>query len=118
MLFFSLYTPAVSPSGPPSAAHMAAMGKLMEDMTKAGVLVSAGGILSRQTGMKVTLKSGALKVENGPVAGSSLMPASGFALLRAASREALAKHIDAFLQSAGDGTCEIIQLMDGPPPQS
>jgi hypothetical protein len=117
MQFLSLYTPAVPSSGPPDAEHMAKMGKLMEEMTKAGVLVTTGGILSRNTGMKVTRKSGSVKVEDGPVTGSSLMPAAGYALLRANTREELVKHIEQFLELAGDGTTEIIQVMDGPPPR-
>ncbi len=117
MQFLSLFTPAVPSSGPPDAEHMAKMGKLMEDMIKAGVLVTTGGILSRNTGMKVVRSNGAFTVEDGPVAGSSLMPAAGYAILRAGSREELAKHVKTFLDVAGDGRCEIIQLMDGPPPK-
>src|SRR5262249_51946999 len=64
MQFLSLYTPAKAPSGPPSAEHMAEMMKLMEKMTKAGVLVTTGGILSRQTGMKVVRKDGKVSVED------------------------------------------------------
>jgi hypothetical protein len=116
MQFLTLYTPAVPPSGPPSAEHMATMGKLMEDMTKAGVLVTTGGIASRNTGMKVTRKNGDYIVEHGSVAGSSLMPAAGYAVLRANTREELVKHVKAFLEVAGDGTSEVIQVMDGPPP--
>ncbi len=116
MQFFSLYTPAVASKGPPAPEHMAKMGKLMEDMTKAGVLVTTGGILSRTTGMKISRRNGAFGVEDGPVAGSSLMPAAGYALMRANSRDELVKHIKTFLEIAGDGTCEIIQVMDGPPP--
>ena len=115
MQFLSLYTPAVPSSGPPDAQHMARMGQLMEEMMKAGVLVTTGGILSRQTGMKVTRRNGEVTVEHGPVNGSSLMPAAGYALLRAGSREELAKHIGTFLEAAGDGTTEIIQVMDSPP---
>jgi hypothetical protein len=118
MQFLTLYTPAVPPSGPPSAEHIAQMTKLMEDMTRAGVLVTAGGIGSRNTGMNVSRRNGSYAVENGPVAGSSLMPAAGYALLRANTREELVKHVQAFLEVAGDGTSEIIQIMDGPPPQA
>ncbi len=118
MQFLSLYTPAVAPSGPPDAEHMAKMGKLMEEMFKAGVLVATGGLMSRNTGMKVSHKDGAFSVEDGPVAGSSLMPAAGYALLRADSREALARHVKKFLEIVGKGTCEIIQVTDGPPPRT
>ncbi len=113
MLFLSLYTPAVASKGPPDAEHMARMGQMMEEMMKAGVLVTTGGILSRQTGMKITGKQGQYTVEDGPVAGSSLMPAAGYALMRASTRDELAKHIRTFLELAGDGTCELIQVMDG-----
>jgi hypothetical protein len=118
MLFLSLFTPAVPSKGPPSPEHMAEMGKLMEDMSRAGVLVTTGGIMSRNTAMKITRRGSACTVEDGPVAGSSLMPAAGYAVLRANSREELAKHIKTFLEMTGDGACEIIQLMDGPPPQN
>jgi hypothetical protein len=40
------------------------------------------------------------------------MPAAGYALLRAGTRDELVKHIKAFLEVAGDGTTEIIQVMD------
>jgi hypothetical protein len=117
MQFLSLYTPALASSGPPDAEHMAKMGKLMEEMFTAGVLVATGGILSRNTGMKITRRDGAVTVEDGPVAGSSLMPAAGYALMRANSREELVANVKKFLQLGGDGTTEIIQVMDGPPPQ-
>ena len=112
MQFLSLYTPAVASSGPPSPEHMAQMGKLMDEMMKKGVLVTTGGILSRQTGMKVVRQNGKVTSADGPVTGSSLMPAAGYALMRAGSREELAGHIKTFLDIAGDGTCEIIQVMD------
>lgn len=115
MQFLTLYTPAVPPSGPPSVEHMAKMMKFSEEMTKAGVLVASGGVLSRDTGMKIVCKQGLFTVEHGPVAGSSLMPAAGWAILRANNRPELEQHVKAFLNLAGDGTSEIIQLMDGPP---
>jgi len=118
MQFLSLYTPAKAHSGPPSAGHIAEMMKLMEKMSKAGVLVTTGGILSRQTGMKGVRRNGTFTGEDGPVAGSSLMPASGYALMRANTREELVGHIKEFLQVAGEGTTEIIQVMDGPPPNA
>jgi hypothetical protein len=46
------------------------------------------------------------------------MPAAGYALLRANTREELVKHVKAFLEVAGDGTSEVIQVMDGPPPKA
>jgi hypothetical protein len=116
MQFLSLFTPASIPQGPPSGEHMAEMGRLIGEMTRAGVLIATGGIKSRDTGMRITRRNGKLAVENGAVAGSSLMPAAGYALLRAASREALVEHVERFLSLAGDGTAEVIELMEGPSP--
>lgn len=115
MQFLTLYTPTVVSPGPPDTEHMAKMGKLMEEMFKAGVLVATGGIKSRSTGMKVACRNGAFTIEHGPVAGSSLMPAAGYALLRASSREELVGFMKRFLELAGDGVSEIIEVMEAPP---
>jgi hypothetical protein len=115
MQFLSLYTPASPPSGPPSAEHMAAMMKLMEEMSRTGALVTTGGIMSRNTAVKVVRRNGKFAVEHGPVPNSTLMPAAGYALLRANSREELVANVQKFLEVAGDGTCEIIQVFDEPP---
>lgn len=82
---------------------------------RSGVLVTTGGIKSRETGMKIVRRQDRFSVEDGPVAGSSLMPAAGYAMLRAGSREELVQHVKKFLQTAGEGTCEIIELHDATP---
>lgn len=53
------------------------MGRLIEMMSKAGVLVATGAIKSRNTGMKIVRRQDRVTVEEGPVAGSSLMAAAG-----------------------------------------
>lgn len=116
MQFLTLFTPAVAPQGTPDPQRMAEMGRYMQEMFRSGVLVATGGIKSRSTGMKVTCRNGTFSVEDGPVEGSSLMPAAGFALLRAGSREELVGHVKRFLQLAGDGTSEIIEVMEPPVP--
>lgn len=112
MRFLALFTPASIPQGPPDAEHMAAMGRLMEEMTRSGALIATGGLKSRSTGMKVTRRASEFSVEHGPVAGSSLMAAAGYALLSAPSREALVTDVKRFMALAGDGACEIIELME------
>jgi hypothetical protein len=88
------------------------MGRLIETMSKTGVLVATGGIKSRKTGMKIARRQDRITVEEGPVPGSSLMPAAGYALLRAGSREELVRHVQKFLQVVGEGSCEIIEVME------
>ena len=116
MRFLTLYTPAVNTGGPPSPEHMAEMGAYMEESFRNGSLVATGGLLKRATGgMRAKLADGAFKLEDDPAGPSMLRDASGFAILEAPSREALAGMLERFLRLAGEGTSEVIQLMDMPP---
>lgn len=44
------------------------------------------------------------------------MGASGFALFRADSRADAERYIRDFMTVAGDGECQILQVLEGPPP--
>jgi hypothetical protein len=115
MLFLSLYTPAVNPSGPPSAEHMAKMGELIGKLMKDGTLVTTGPLgKSGPGGAKVRLQKGEVTVEHGPFSDSVLMGASGFALLRANSREEVIEKSKEFLEVAGDGESQILQVLEMP----
>jgi hypothetical protein len=111
MQFLSLFTSALPPA-PPSPEHMAAMGELMDRSIKAGTLISTGAFLNRSTGMLVTQKDGKIEVHDGEVPNSSLMPAGGWAILQGPSREAVLEGIKEFLAVAGDGKCELLQIME------
>lgn len=113
MQFLSLFTSTLPPS-PPSPEHMAAMGELMDRSMKAGTLIATGGLMNRSTGMLVTLKDGEFTVQDGEVPNSSLMPAGGWAILQGPSREAVLEGIKEFLALAGDGHCELLQIMEMP----
>jgi hypothetical protein len=116
MLFLSLYTPAVKSSGPPPPEHLAKMGELVEKSMKEGTLLQTGPLgRSGPGGAKVRLTRGELSVTHGPF-DSVLMGASGFALFHAESRDAAVKYVREFLEVAGDGECEILQVLEGPPP--
>ena len=117
MLFLSLYTPAVKSSGPPSPEHMAKMGALIEKYSKEDVLVMTGPLgKSGPGGVKVRLDKGEVSVAYGPFADSTLMAASGFALIRASSREDAVEKTQEFLRVAGDGVSELLQVLEMPPP--
>ena len=116
MLFLSLYTPAEQTSGPPSAEKMAGMGALIEKLTREDTLVYTGGLgRSGPGGAKIRLEKGSVTVKHGPFSGSTLMGASGFALIRAGSRDEAVVKTQEFLTVAGDGECEILQVMEMPP---
>jgi len=116
MLFLSLYTPTEKTSGPPPAEKMCEMGALIEKFTREDTLVFTGPLgLSGPGGAKIRLDKGSVTVKHGPFSDSTLMGASGFALIRAGSRDEAIVKTREFLTVAGDGECEILQVMEMPP---
>jgi hypothetical protein len=117
MLFVSLYTPRVKSSGPPSPEHMAKMGALVEKSMKDGTLLYTGPLAKHVPGgAKIRLSKGTATVTHGPFSDSVLMAASGFALFRANSREDAERYVKDFMEVAGDGECQILQVLEFAPP--
>jgi hypothetical protein len=112
MQFLSIFTSAKPANTMPSQEEMAAMGALMEKSMKDGTLIVTGALMNRSTGMLVTQKDGKFEVQDGEVPDSSLMPASGWAILQGPSREAVVEGLKEFLAVAGDGKCELLQIME------
>ena len=117
MLFLTLYTPATARSGPPSPEHMAKMGALIEKFSRENSLVMTGPLgKNGPGGAKVSLSKGEMTAINGPFTDSTLMAAAAFALIRADSREDAVEKTKEFLQVAGDGVTELLQVIEMPPP--
>jgi hypothetical protein len=72
---------------PPDPVLMQKMGALIEEMTKAGVLQSTGGLASTRKGTRVHYKGGKHTIVDGPFAESKELVA-GFAMLELPSKEA------------------------------
>lgn len=116
MRFLSFYTPDPKTAAtPPSAEHMAEMGKLAEEMTKAGVLIATGGFLAGSTPARVRSSNGAITVTEGmpPEPGARV---EGFALLQVKTKPEMFEVVERFLKIAGDGECELHVLMEPPGP--
>jgi hypothetical protein len=111
MRFLSIYKTAET-GVPPTQAHMDEMGRLIEEMQGAGILLATEGCLPSALGARVRLSGGAVTVTDGPFTESKELIA-GFALLQADSREHAVELTRRFLQVAGDGECEIRQVFDG-----
>lgn len=108
MQFLSIYTPARN-DGPPSEARMAEMGKLIEEMTKKGRLIVTGALGMRDSAaFSVTRKGATYSVDEKPSA--AWMLGGGFAITKAASRAEAIEDTKRFLEVAGEGTSEVIQL--------
>jgi len=67
MRFLCIYRPGTKETdAPPTQEEMAAMGKLMDDMRKAGVLLAAEGCLPSSKGARVRIDSDRFSVTDGP----------------------------------------------------
>ena len=102
---------------PPTPEQMAAIGAYTEKNIKAGIVVMTGGLVRPTRGIQLRCEAGKVSVTDGPFAESKEL-IDGFALVEVASREDAIKLASEFMQLAGDGTGEILQVFDpgGPPP--
>jgi hypothetical protein len=99
----------------PSEQLMADMGKLMQEMTEAGVLLDTAGLRPTSEGARIRLARGKLSVTDGPFSESKEV-IGGFALFEAASREEAIKWAKRFLEVHGDEwdiECEVRELDNG-----
>ena len=108
MRFLSIYKSAET-NVPPSAQHIARMGQLIEEMTKAGTLLATEGCLPSALGARVRLSGGRVTVTDGPFVETKEV-VGGFALLEARSKDEAIEMARTFLAIAGDGECEIRQI--------
>jgi len=103
---------------PPDPKLMAAIGKLTEDMTEAGVVLETGGLLPSSKGARVRIAGGRLTVIDGPFAEAKEL-VGGYAILQAKSKEEAIELGKDFMKVHADvlgpsyeGELEIRQLMD------
>ena len=103
---------------PPTPEHMAAIGAFAERNLKSGVLVMTGGLVRPSRGIQLRCERGKVSVTDGPFAETKEL-IDGFALVEVASKDDAIRLAGEFMQLAGDGTGEILQVFDGggPPPR-
>ena len=113
MRFLSLYKPSPR-SVPPSPEYMAEMDKLIEESMKSGVLIATGGLMPiAKGGARVTRSGDEVGVIDGPFVETKEL-AGGFAILQAKSKEEVVEMAKRFLETAGDGECDLHPIMDQP----
>ena len=103
---------------PPSPELMAAIGKLSEEMARAGILLESGGLLPSSEGAKVRVRGGKLAVTDGPFSEAKEL-IGGYAILQAKSKDEAIElgkrfmkvHADV-LGPSYDGELEIRRLFD------
>jgi len=117
MRFMTIYRPAgrksLEADVPPTEEEMMKMGAFIEELSKAGVLLAADGLLSSKTGALVRQSNGSVTVTDGPFAESKEL-IGGFVILRVKSRAEAIEVTERFLKLAGDGECEVREMYDEP----
>jgi hypothetical protein len=114
MRFLCLYRPGTAESDkPPTEEEMASMGKLIEDMAKAGVLLATEGCLPSSKGMRVTIDSGKFTVTDGPFPETKELIA-GFCMLQVKTKAEAVEWVKRFLNLVGVGQSEIRMLHEMP----
>ena len=108
---------------PPPPELMAAVGKLSEEMIKAGVLLDTGGLLPTSKGALINVNKGKLTVTDGPFSEAKEV-IGGYAILQCKSKEEAIERARRFMQLHADvlgpgyeGELEIRQMPDAPPCQ-
>src|SRR5215470_15959582 len=98
---------------PPSPEIMAAMGKLIEEMAEAGVLVATEGCQHSSKGARVRIAGGNFTITDGPFTETKEV-VGGFALFQVKSKEEAIEWTKRFLKLAGDGESEIREIYEAP----
>jgi hypothetical protein len=97
---------------PPTREHMAEMGKLMEDMAKAGVLLAADGLQPSAKGKRIAFSGGTItSVTDGPFTETKELIA-GFCMIQAKSWEEVMDWSQRFAAIQGNGESELRPLFD------
>ena len=114
MRFLCIYKPGTPETNtPPTAEEMAAMGQLIGDMAKAGVLLGAEGCLPSSFGSRVRLEAGKFTVTDGPFPETKELVA-GFCMLQVKTKAEALEWTKRFLSLVKDGVSEVRQLNDAP----
>ena len=112
MQYLCIYKPMKNT--PPTHQEMAEMGKFIEEMMKAGVLVATGGLHPSSNDVRIRLSGGEFNVTDGPFAEAKEL-VGGFAIINAKSKADAIALTKRFLKVAGDGTSEIHHVSEAPP---
>ena len=94
---------------PPDPSHMAKMGALVEEMTKAGVLQATGGLTSTKKGARIRFEGGKRTVIDGPFAESKELIA-GYAIVELPSKSAAIEWATRFGEIVKVNEVEIRQM--------
>ena len=96
---------------PPSMELMERMGRFVEEITRAGVMLGSDGLKPTSAGKRVRLADGKVTVTDGPFTESKELIAS-YALFQVETMEEAVKWTTRFLEVLGEGQCELRPLFE------
>jgi hypothetical protein len=96
---------------PPSPEKMAAIGAYTQKMIASGTVLMTGGLVRPTKGTKVKCENGKVSITDGPFAETKEL-IDGFALVKASSKEEAIRLATEFMQLAGDGVGEVLQVFE------
>jgi len=110
MRYMMLYKPGYEDI-PPTAEHMAAMGRLIDEMAKAGTLIATDGLQSSSKGARVRRSKGKTTVTDGPFTEAKEI-IGGYAIVDAKSKAHAIELAKRFLEVVGEGEREVRLMHD------
>jgi hypothetical protein len=114
MRFMTLYKPGRETTSPPGEKEMAAVGKLIEEMASAGVLITTDGLQHSSKGARVRIgPDGKFTVIDGPFTETKEL-IGGYAIIEVKSKAEAIELTKRFLSAMGEGESEIRLMHDAP----
>jgi hypothetical protein len=113
MKFLCLYKPGHDGQKPPTQEDYAKMGKLIDEMTKAGVLLATGGCEPSAKGFRMRLDEGKISMTDGPFPETKELIA-GYAVIQVKTRAEAVEWTKRFLHTMGEGASEIREMHEPP----
>jgi hypothetical protein len=111
MRFMMLYKPGRESDAPPTQQEIAAMGQLIDEMAKEGVLIATDGLQPSSKGSRVRISGEKFTVTDGPFTETKELIA-GYAIVEARSKQEAIDLAKRFLKVVGEGESEIRQMHD------
>jgi hypothetical protein len=98
---------------PPSPREMEAVGKLVQEMAQAGVLLGAEGFEPSSKGARIQINSGKFTVSDGPFAERNGL-INGYAVVKVNTKAEAIEWSQRFLAAVGEGESEVRLLREMP----
>ncbi len=115
MRFLCLYKPGQESTGAPTQQEIEAMGALIGEMSRAGVLAQTEGCQPSARGARVRINGDTFTVVDGPFTEAKEL-VGGMAVITVPSKAEAIEWTKRFLAVAGRGESEIRQLHEMPVP--